>query len=383
MTISPNHTPSDTRIPPDPPGGVRVRVVGRTDVGRTREHNEDAFLVADLTTGHTTLTSDEREHLSGERGTLFMVADGMGGAAAGELASSMAVEVVVNELRERWCAGDVPADPGNFASALRAATEAANARIHAYATAHPENRGMGTTATVAGLLYDTLYLAQVGDSRAYLIRDGVARQLTKDQSLMQKLLEAGEITEEEAETSDRRNIILQALGPEPNIRIDLTHQPLRQGDLLVLCSDGLSGQVRVEEIAELASNEPELTRLSQMLIDRANAAGGPDNITVVVARFEGDGLTAAHSSDEVGHQVYTVEGEEPAGPDEFDRYMHMVRTGPTPLSTIREAMEASERQRPRSAGLPEPREARRAYLYVAGFALLIALAYLAVTRWLV
>ena len=102
MTISPNHTPSETRIPPDPSADVTVRVFGRTDVGRTREHNEDAFLVADLTTGETTLTPEVREHVTGERGTLFMVADGMGGAAAGELASSMAVEVVVNELRERW-----------------------------------------------------------------------------------------------------------------------------------------------------------------------------------------------------------------------------------------------------------------------------------------
>ena len=386
MTISPNHTPSETRIPPDAPGDVKVRVFGRTDVGRTREHNEDAFLVADLTTGEATLTAEVREHVTGERGTLFMVADGMGGAAAGELASSMAVEVVVNELRERWCADDVPADPANFAAALRAATEAANAHIHAYATSHPENRGMGTTATVAGLLHDTLYLAQVGDSRAYLVRDGVARQITKDQSLMQKLLEAGEITEEEAETSDRRNIILQALGPEPNIRIDLTHQPLRRGDVLVLCSDGLSGQVRGEEIAELASRERELPKLSQALIDRANATGGPDNITVIVARFDGEGLREAHASDEVGHQVYTLEGEEPAGPDEFDRYMHMVRTGPTPISTIREAMAASEREqraRPRPPKLPEPREGTRAYLYVAAFAVLVALAYFAVTRWLV
>jgi protein phosphatase len=314
-----------------------------------------------------------------------MVADGMGGAAAGELASSMAVDVVMKELRERWCTDAVPADATNFAAALRAATEAANERIHAYATAHPENRGMGTTATVAGLLHDTLFLAQVGDSRAYLLRDGVARQLTKDQSLMQKLLEAGEITEEEAETSDRRNIILQALGPEPNIRIDLTHQPLRRGDVLVLCSDGLSGQMRAEDIAQIAEREPDLARLSQALIDRANAAGGPDNITVVVARFDGEGLEEARSSDPVGHQVYAIEGEPPPEPDDFDKYMHMVRTGPTPISSIREAMAASERAtRPSHVPrLPEPRESRRAYVYVAVFAALVALAYFAVTRWLV
>ena len=110
---------------------------------------------------------------------------------------------------------------------------------------------MGTTATVAGVLGDTVYLAQVGDSRAYLVRGGIAAQITKDQSLMQKLVEAGELTQEEAEQSERRNIILQALGPEPNIKVDLTAQQLRRGDALVLCSDGLSGQVKPEEIASI------------------------------------------------------------------------------------------------------------------------------------
>ena len=115
-------------------------------------------------------------------------------------------EVVLQEIEQRW-RNAVDDDPETFAVALKAAAETANARIHRYATEHPENRGMGTTATIAGLLGDTLYLCQVGDSRAYLVRDGIARQITKDQSLMQRLIEAGEITEAEAEQSDRRNII--------------------------------------------------------------------------------------------------------------------------------------------------------------------------------
>src|SRR5262245_46507554 len=173
---------------------------------------------------------------------------------------------------------------------------------------------MGTTATVAGLLGDTLYLAQVGDSRAYIVRDGIARQITKDQSLMQKLIEAGELTEEEAEHSERRNIILQALGPEPTIKIDLTHQTVRRGDLLVLCSDGLSGQVPKEEIAEVVAKENDLTVACRELIDRANANGGPDNITVIIARFDGPGLQGPGTEDHVGHTVFPLpeSGQTPA-----------------------------------------------------------------------
>ena len=182
-------------------------------MGRTREHNEDAFVVADLTRGNATLQPEVRTHEVGDRGTLFMVADGMGGAAAGEIASAMAIEVVLRELNEALSAVDAP-DKEAYALALKRATAVANTQIHSFALEHPEFRGMGTTATIAGVLGDTLYLAQVGDSRAYLVRDGLARQITKDQSLMQKLIEAGEITEEEAEQSERRNIILQALGPE-------------------------------------------------------------------------------------------------------------------------------------------------------------------------
>ena len=289
----------------DPQGDVVVSVFGRTDVGRTREHNEDAFVVADLTTDNATLQPEVRRHTLGPKGTLFMVADGMGGAAAGEIASAMAVEVVLGELREKWIANDTN-DSEEFVRAIRRATVAANQQIHNFAASHSEYRGMGTTATVAGLLGDTLYVAQVGDSRAYLVRDGVARQITKDQSLMQKLIEAGELTEEEAAQSERRNIILQALGPEPLIKIDLTHQQVRRGDVLVLCSDGLSGQVSKDEIARIVSEEPDLVSACKRLIDRANENGGPDNITVIAARFDGTRLEPPGTTDEVGHRVFPL-----------------------------------------------------------------------------
>lgn len=291
--------------PADPHGYVVVNVFGRTDVGRTREHNEDAFVVADLTTNNATLQPEVRRHTLGAKGTLFMVADGMGGAAAGEIASAMAVEVVLGELREKWIGGETH-DAEEFVRAISRATRAANQQIHNFAASHTEYRGMGTTATVAGLLDDMLYVAQVGDSRAYLVRDGVARQITKDQSLMQKLIEAGELTEEEAAQSERRNIILQALGPEPMVKLDLTHQQVRRGDVLVLCSDGLSGQVGKDEIARIISEEPDLVAACKALIDRANAAGGPDNITVIAARFDGSRLNPPGTADDVGHHVFPL-----------------------------------------------------------------------------
>ena len=227
----------------------------------------------------------------------------MGGAAAGELASATAVDVVLRYLREHWTSRDA-VTPDQFVHTLEHATQTANGVIYRYATEHAELRGMGTTATVAGLLGDTLYLSQVGDSRAYLLRNGQARQLTKDQSLIQKLVEAGELTVEEAEFSERRNIILQALGPEAHIKIDLTHQRVRRGDILLLCSDGLSGIVRADEIARAVREEPDLPSVCRRLVTMANEAGGPDNITVVAARFDGAGLRRAADDDEIGHRVY-------------------------------------------------------------------------------
>src|SRR5438445_808164 len=284
---------------------IKVQVFGKTDLGKTRDHNEDCFLVADLTRGERSLQPTVREHEIGERGTLFVVADGMGGAAAGELASQMATDTIYDQMQKMWGA-EKELTPQRFAYRLKEAVEVANGQIHAHAKAHPEVRGMGTTTTAAGVLLDHVYITQVGDSRAYLIRNGVAVQLTKDQSLMQRLVEAGELTEEEAAHSERRNIILQALGPDAKVKVDLTHQELRRGDLLVLCSDGLSGQVKKEEIAEIAGQATDLQGACERLIALANERGGPDNITVIVARFDGEGLRAADARAEVGHQVYPL-----------------------------------------------------------------------------
>ena len=284
---------------------IRVEVFGKTDLGRTRDHNEDRFLVADLTRKANSLQTEVRHHTIGPRGTLLVVADGMGGAAAGELASEMATDTIYDHLVKTWNAEE-EITPQRFAYRLKEAVEAANTSIHAHAKAHPEVRGMGTTTTAAGVLNDHLYLTQVGDSRAYLIRGGEAHQITKDQSLMQRLVEAGELTEEEAAQSERRNIILQALGPDPRVKVDLTYLPLRRGDLIILCSDGLSGQVKREEIAEVARATPDLAQLCAKLIDLANERGGPDNITAVAARFEGETLPEPAGEDNAGYQVYPL-----------------------------------------------------------------------------
>jgi PPM family protein phosphatase len=292
-------TNSSTKAP------VRIMVFGKTDVGRNREHNEDSFLVADLTRGTASLQPEVRDHEVGPKGTLLMVADGMGGAAAGEVASAMATKSVYDHLMADW-ATDAENTPQQFAYRLKEAVEKTNQSIHGFAREHPEHRGMGTTTTAVGLLNDTAFVTQVGDSRAYLVRNGAAIQITKDQSLMQRLIDAGELTEEEAERSERRNIILQALGPDSRVKVDLTYQGVRRGDHIVICSDGLSGQVKKNEIAAAVAASDDLVTVCSQLIELANARGGPDNITVIVARVYGDGLPDAADEEPVGHQVYPL-----------------------------------------------------------------------------
>lgn len=362
-----------TPVPPDAEPRVVVRLYGATDVGHTREHNEDTFLVADLETG-TVIPFDHgsETRAEGAHGLLFAVADGMGGAAAGEIASAMAASVVYEELLEKWRSVESPTADA-FASAIRDATETANARIHAYAREHPEHRGMGTTATIAGLFGDTVYIAQVGDSRAYLFRDNTLNLLTRDQSLMQRLVDAGEISAEQAEASDRRNIILQALGPEPVVKIDLTHQQLRLGDMLIVCSDGLSGVVKTFDIEEAARAEHDPAVLCHRLIARANELGGPDNVTVVAALFDGQGLTAAGAQDPVGRRVYPLHGT--LGEDEAETAEMTAtpyKTDPSPFLRAGAASASSpllesggggaSGQRPRSAFSGERKERARPIL---------------------
>ncbi len=267
------------------PPPIEVSVFGNTNSGRVRPDNQDRFLVADLTRQVPTLTPDVQDHVVGRRGSLFLVADGMGGAAAGALASEMAVESIYSHLLETRASSS-----RGFLAQLRSAVEAANAAVHHYASERPEYAGMGTTATVAGILKDEVIVAQIGDSRAYLVRHGLATQVTRDQSLTQQLVDAGKLSPEDAETSNQRNVILQALGPSPEVDVRLTRTKIGAGDILVICSDGLSGPVEPQVIADVVTGTRDPAVACDELIASANARGGRDNITVIVAYIGGEGL---------------------------------------------------------------------------------------------
>lgn len=267
-------------------GEIRLKLFGRTDVGQIREHNEDNFLIADLTRQNRGLMEGDREQVVGRSGTIFGVCDGMGGAAAGEVASQLAVDIIY----EKMLSGGAPTTREELARRLVSTVEEAGLRIFNEARADRTRRGMGTTATVAALCDSRLYLAQVGDSRAYILRGDHLVQVTRDQSLVNQLIEAGQLTEEEAETFEHNNIILQALGTAETVQVDLTFADLEQGDVLMLCSDGLSGMIRSEDIRSALLQAPDPLDACRLLTDRANQAGGHDNITVIVVRFEGPGL---------------------------------------------------------------------------------------------
>lgn len=261
-----------------------VTVAGYSDIGQVRNYNEDAYLVAALSDGGVVNKGDAETIVFTDTPTFLMVADGVGGAASGDIASLMATDTMLIDLRRQHERGML-ATVADVERGMRDAIKTANRVIHTYATTNPRHHGMASTATLAVVFHQTLLLAQVGDSRAYLIRDGIARQLTKDQSLVQQLIDAGELTTLEAEQSDRKNIILQALGFEGTITPDLYHETLRFDDVLVLCSDGLSNQMHADEIAAVVQEEPEIATVCHRLIEITNQRGGYDNITVVIAKF--------------------------------------------------------------------------------------------------
>src|SRR5882672_1970343 len=247
-------------------GEIRLQLFGRTDVGQIREHNEDNFLVADLTRETRSLLEADRIFSIGPKGTILGVCDGMGGAAAGEVASQLAVDIIF----EKMAGAGAPRNRDDFAHRLVRAVEAAGLRIFTEAKVDRARRGMGTTATIAGLIDNHLFLAQVGDSRGYVLRREKLVQVTRDQSLVNQLIEAGQLTEAEAETFEHNNIILQALGTADTVQVDLTYVLLRRGDTLLLCSDGLSGMVRFDEIRDSLLNVPDPLEACRILTDRAN-----------------------------------------------------------------------------------------------------------------
>lgn len=302
-----NDEERDTLVPADKKrtsmvpsaGPILIRVSGRTDVGLVREHNEDNFLLADLATGGR---DPSQFHEVPAAGLLLGVCDGMGGAAAGEVASQMAVDTIL-EIMTR----SVPAsDRDALARALVRSVEEAGERIFESARTDRSRRGMGTTATIATLMDKTLFVGQVGDSRAYVLRSGELKQITKDQSLVNQLIEAGQLTEDEAEAFEHSNIILQALGTTEQVSVDLTFLELRTGDRLMMCSDGLSGLVHGEVIREVMQEYADLDACGARLIELAKAAGGHDNVTVILTEFSGPGLAPPQPGDLAGYQQYPL-----------------------------------------------------------------------------
>jgi PPM family protein phosphatase len=276
-----------------------VELQAKSDVGRVRRGNEDNFLLLDLSSQRAWTGSDGAENPDdmnqldvGDKGMVLVVSDGMGGALAGDVASRMAIESV----REVMIGDDGEGCDADAAlvDCLKHATLQANRAIHYKSLEDSRCSGMGATLTGAAIKEDKLDLVQVGDSRAYLVRGEQIRLATKDQSLVQQLVDVGQISEEEAETHMFRNVILQALGAQTELLPATARIQLRRGDVLLLCSDGLSGKLRNEEIREiLAKSGDDLKAACNALVAEANNRGGEDNITVVLARFTGDELRDA------------------------------------------------------------------------------------------
>jgi PPM family protein phosphatase len=261
------------------PMSLRYRIAARTDQGRVRKNNQDAVYTGKI-------------KLPGGTAHLCLVADGMGGAKAGEQASRIASEVTQTQLQTSLD-GRHPPDDKAWQALLRQVARAANRRVYEESHANADSRGMGTTLTIALIVGDRLYIASVGDSRAYLLNasgvteDGAtAAQLTSDHSLVARLVDIGQITAEQARTHPQRNLLYRSIGTDPAVEVDTLCEQLEPGDVLLLCSDGLVNHVRDEEIARCALEQNDPHRACEQLVTLANERGGRDNISVVIVRVE-------------------------------------------------------------------------------------------------
>jgi len=272
---------------------LRVDSHGVTDRGRARPANEDQILVAELTKRmrlhHSSLS--QPDHVYGaDSAHLFIVADGMGGHRGGKEASAMAVqlveEFVVNALQ--WFFHLRGPEGEHLLEQFQTALQQADTEIYERAMRHPELWGMGTTLTLAFVLHTDLFVAHVGDSRAYLWRDGQLHQLTRDHTLVEEMVRQGMLSEEEAAHHRLRHVITNVLGgTEAGVRADVHRVELQPGDTVLLCSDGLTEMLSDDQIATLLASRLSARQACEQLVSAANDAGGKDNISVIVARFQG------------------------------------------------------------------------------------------------
>ncbi len=281
-----------------------VETHATSHIGRVRKGNEDNYLLLNISGAKAWMSSQDPDEFViesqrfevDESGIVLAVSDGMGGALAGEVASQMAVETVskkfLDDDPEKTIAPDTFSD--SLIGTLYEATLYSNHLIHQQGRSDPQYQGMGATFTGIGITPEAVDLIQIGDSRAYLVRNGNIYQITKDQSLVQQLIDANQISEEEAEHHALKNVILQALGAQSEIFPVAARLMPHRDDILLLCSDGLSNKISGVEIQKIVlDNLNQLEMACAELVKKANENGGEDNITVILAKITGDELSEA------------------------------------------------------------------------------------------
>ena len=263
---------------------LRFEVFARTEVGCARERNEDSFLVLNLATGESGLQPQARIQPLEPPGTIVGVCDGMGGAAAGDVAARIALDSLDRVMRERAPVVDVDAAE----AALLCVVTTANRAVLDHAKANIDKRGMGTTMTAAALFGPDVVVVQVGDSRSYVKRGNMLQQITMDQNVVGQMIATGRLSPEQARTAKQRNMLLEAIGVQERVGPDIVRVRVQSGDTLLLCSDGLTGPLEDRKVLELLIAHPDPVRACRALTEAACAHGGPDNVTVAIARVMGD-----------------------------------------------------------------------------------------------
>jgi serine/threonine protein phosphatase PrpC len=359
---------------PRPDAHTRVIAFGLTDPGRVRTNNEDTFLIAPLHSAESSATPSELTTFDASQGAVLLaVSDGMGGAAAGEVASALVLETLRGAMAE---AQDISLD-----EATLQAVKSANREVWT-AAREPGKRGMGATLTAVCIHEQQAYIAAVGDSRAYLLRGGRIRQMTRDQSFVQFMIDSGALKPEAAAKFPMKNIVLQAMGQRPDVEVALGRLDLRKNDVLLLCSDGLSNKLEAEEMRAAIEVAPSLNDACRQMLDLANERGGEDNVTVVLAKLEGE-LLPIPGEGESMTTTFRVLAEynadaaagglfEPVSPHSSEKIRILPSPSPSPSPSTRPPAPATPSSPPAKPDVAAPSWLRWALLF-ATVAILTAL----------